>query len=1148
MLASFVQTTDPALDTPNQVLAGKIWIDTSGGGWVWKRRSADNTAWITKAESTGGTIADGSVTTLKIADKNVTLPKLPDLNPQSLVGRGAGSGSPQNILLGSNLSVDATGVLHAAGTSSAIADGSVTTAKIADRAATFAKIQDIAANKLLGRAGIAGAIQEIILGTNLTLDSATSTLNAAGGASGGTYNTTVQGGNLVATSGYTTLEAAFTAIGTAPTTLMVNSVVPVSTDLAQPSNIVLFFVGGGRVNKTGAGKLSALNFTCDDEYQICFTGFTPGDLKFGLKMPSELSPCWFGAQAMTTYDPAAYAQNTDILPVVNLIMASFRRQVQDYSYQGTIIRFPTGDFYFSDEVVIKKALSIRGTGQSVFWAQGTRFYFPKGKNGFIISADYQNNFERQRATGNVYKDFEIRSDPTYYTDSNVNIVGQTLEYASGRDFSQPVTDGTCVTLDNGKMTVVVRRRRVYAAAAAQGATTTLRSSIPLFNLNGYNDAGADVHLLPFNFSAKIISVTDQFTAVLNTALPAAIITDPNNAARNDQTIYVTNARSVDYDKPQFVAYANSGYEWLAPNASAINTGNLIVGQPVKIYVNGTVQDRTILAFNASEGEGGSNLYPTNGVKLSAPLDAASFTGKVSVLAIVQSLKPTSGTSIPVRLNTAAGITGNFAAGSVFENIRVIGFAGDGVKMETNRFLLDYNMNNNIMIFRNMLIESNAGHGYHGLGSDSNVITFEQPNIIGNRGYNIWDGGYLGITIIGGHISDGVSGSVNTALSDTNTSVLTGVYYEYGEPPLELGNGSISIGGSNGIGYHPLFSSGVGIDGGDVSRGAVLSGGGLVTRSADGTMSAKFIGSGKTGEQKNLFLRVGGQGGRGSDSSNYITDWGMGNGDLGTLGYISDISGAGGWIAAWSASARAFITRTLRISDASGDYTKYTQMTSADSVPTGTYPKGAIVWNRNPVSGGTAGWINIGNATTANWQTFGTIGTSSTTTTTTSTSTATTGTLGTLVSRFNFGSAAVAGWTTVGQGAGGFVNFQGAGDYTDTVDVNTQTGAVDVAVYKTLLYKSNDASATSFTIPALTAGAFYVARVHVWMPAGFNPSGSHAWNIDVNGGTAKPVTTQPNQLRIIDIPFTGGSANVLNFSANTGGAYKVANALEIYNAA
>lgn len=68
---------------------------------------------------------------------------------------------------------------------------SIATGDIDAEAVTFPKIQNIATNKLLGRGSAsAGDIEEITLGTNLTL--AGTTLNASGGGGGGLTLTTVE--------------------------------------------------------------------------------------------------------------------------------------------------------------------------------------------------------------------------------------------------------------------------------------------------------------------------------------------------------------------------------------------------------------------------------------------------------------------------------------------------------------------------------------------------------------------------------------------------------------------------------------------------------------------------------------------------------------------------------------------------------------------------------------------------------------------------------------------------------------------------------------------------------------------------------------------------------------------------------------------
>lgn len=284
MLASFVQATDPNLDTPNQVLPGKLWIDTTNNGWVWKRRSADNLTWITRADIT----ADGSVTAAKIADKNVTLPKLPDLNPQSIVGRGALVGSPQNILLGTGLSVDLSGVLHAAPT--------LTLEEVDDRVAALivaganiTKTYDDLNNTLTiaaaGSTGTGLTLEDvddrvaalIIPGTNIskTYDDLNNTLTLS--ASGGTGGT-----NYVSASQYLTLAEAITAAANKTLLIDVERTITVATTV--PANVLLRFINGARIIKgaasTGALAFGGIGYADSNPYVAYFSGFAEGDITF----------------------------------------------------------------------------------------------------------------------------------------------------------------------------------------------------------------------------------------------------------------------------------------------------------------------------------------------------------------------------------------------------------------------------------------------------------------------------------------------------------------------------------------------------------------------------------------------------------------------------------------------------------------------------------------------------------------------------------------------------------------------------------------------------------------------------------------------------------------------------------------------------
>lgn len=194
-------------------------ITVSGGGTVWtidnnvvsdaKLRDSAASSVIGRAGLTGGDPADivattsghvlrmtdaglafTTVSTTGIADDAVTDAKLRNSVGLSVIGRSANTtGDPADIAAANDFEV-----LRRSGTTlgfgqvatGGIADSAVTTAKINNDAVTYAKIQNVSTNnRLLGRATAgAGDVEEITIGTGLTLTGTTLSATATGTVDG----------------------------------------------------------------------------------------------------------------------------------------------------------------------------------------------------------------------------------------------------------------------------------------------------------------------------------------------------------------------------------------------------------------------------------------------------------------------------------------------------------------------------------------------------------------------------------------------------------------------------------------------------------------------------------------------------------------------------------------------------------------------------------------------------------------------------------------------------------------------------------------------------------------------------------------------------------------------------------------------------
>lgn len=166
---------------------------TTGAGDPADIVAADETV---LGRTAAGNLTFAQLATGQVANDAITFAKMQNVSAISrLLGRGsaAGAGDPEEIILGTNLSMSGTTLNAASGGADGLGPdgdkgdvtvgGTGTTLTIDTDAVTYAKMQNVsAASRLLGRGGAGGAgdPEEIVLGTNLSMSG--TTLNAAGGS------------------------------------------------------------------------------------------------------------------------------------------------------------------------------------------------------------------------------------------------------------------------------------------------------------------------------------------------------------------------------------------------------------------------------------------------------------------------------------------------------------------------------------------------------------------------------------------------------------------------------------------------------------------------------------------------------------------------------------------------------------------------------------------------------------------------------------------------------------------------------------------------------------------------------------------------------------------------------------------------------
>lgn len=261
----------------------------------------------------------------------------------------------------------------------------------------------------------------------------------------GSGNITLQ--DFTRLSSYADLAAAVTAIGAAPTTLLIDGDSAVSTAVIIPSTLELLFINGKKFTKSGAGTITfqGRGITGDPTRRL-FSGFANTEVKWTGIYPERMRPEWFGA---------AGDNATDDADAFDAVLGA----MQGAAYQGATIMLSSTTYYLSRVWHIQRNVLVTTPGTRDWNASTSKLRFGLNTPGVVFhgASTYDGVAGTYTATMGELRGFTIISNDS----ANNTIVS---------------TNGLTITITGGSVTEIARLGLNVAgdvSAVAPGSTITI---------------------------------------------------------------------------------------------------------------------------------------------------------------------------------------------------------------------------------------------------------------------------------------------------------------------------------------------------------------------------------------------------------------------------------------------------------------------------------------------------------------------------------------------------------------------------------------------------------------------------------------------------------------------------------------------------